>query len=94
MLLLTLKEKYRLTQSAITFAVSQVRETMNYVVDDVRDVALTQICQLGVLSEEQQTSLERVIEYADPFAGLQSEYMQTKYYRENFNLVVRIYYVA
>ena len=67
---------------------------MNYVLDDVRDAALTQIGQLGILSEEQQADLERVFEYTDPFAGLQSEYLQTKYYRENFNLVVKIHYHA
>ena len=90
MLLLTLKEKYRLTQTAINFAVSPIRETMNYVEADVRDAVLT----LGILSEEQQASFERVFEHTDPFAGLQSEYLQTKFYKENFNLVVRIYYVT
>ena len=88
--LLTLKEKYQLTQTALTFAISQVKEMMLYDNEDKRaelEAALN--CQSANTSAE--FDLSECFQYKNPFANLETEFLQTKYYKEYFGLVVRIY---
>ncbi len=90
MFLLTLKEQYRLTQKAVDFVSSQVKEMVNYAVEDLGLAVDAHIHELGVLSEEQRVELGSIFQSPNPFTGLESEYLQNKYYRECFNLVVRL----
>ena len=69
--LLTLKEKYKLTQTAVDFAVGQVQCMVNFALDDMR----------------RRMELSSTFSL-DPFEELHSEYMQTKFFKENFGLVV------
>ena len=83
--LLTLKERYQLTQAALDFTVPQVKEMMFY--DHQDKVAAINTA----LSSQPTTSTQELsdcLEYTNPFAGLETEYLQTKYYREHFGLVV------
>ena len=82
--LLCLKERYQLTQSAIDFAIGQVQQMLSFAVDDIQNVleAHLQSCPLDV------SSVLEYISIPDPFLHLQSEYMQTKYFRENLDLIV------
>ena len=88
--LLSLKEKYRLTQSAVNFTVAAVDEMMR------------------LKCEQLHRSVEDTLATADggcipdisccfvadsPFKGLETEYLQMKYYKEHFNLVVSVPYL-
>ena len=88
--LLTLKEKYKLTQTTIDFAVCQVQHMVSYALQDMKDevqqhVARTLGAELPDLIDIMDTSI-------DPFEGLQTEYMQTKFFRENFDLTVGYFF--
>lgn len=80
--LLTLKERYQLTQSALDFTVSQVKEMLYY--DHQDKVAAINTA----LRNQSGAELSDCLEYKNPFATLQTEHLQTKYYREHFGLVV------
>jgi hypothetical protein len=85
--LLTMKEKHRLTQSSINFAVTQVTDMFKFIAADIKSSVE------GKLKEslnEAGVSLPDLAECfnVNPFDGLMSEHMQTKFYRENFYLVV------
>ena len=78
--LLTLKEKYRLTQAAVDFSVGSVKQMLSMMSEEFKKSA----------SLETSTSERDLI---DPFDGLETEYFQLKYYREKFHLVVSSFYV-
>lgn len=73
--LLSCKERFRLPQTAINFAVGAV----NAIVNDVCDLAKQSIKH--TLSTNTSTSLA-IQQCRDPFASLETEYRQTKFYRE------------
>ena len=78
--LLTFQERFKLSQSAINFAVGSI----NTIVDSV--------CESVQSSLEGEVSATRLTECfderEDPFAPLKTEYMQSKFYQEHFGLVV------
>ena len=87
--LLTVKERYQLTQSALDFITQQIQQMISFAVDDidttVRDYLAEQgLNEIPVLN----TQLEAL---RNPFAHIQTEYLQNKYFRENFNLVVSLH---
>ena len=80
--LLTLKEQYQLTQAAMDFSIGQVRNMFQYALEDIQK-----------LVEERVTSnidVSDCFSHVDPFETLETEYLQSKYYKENFGLVVSI----
>lgn len=83
--LLSCKERFKLPQAAINFAVGAV----NAIVNDVCDLAKQSIEQ--ALSTNTSASLA-IQQCRDPFASLETEYRQTKFYREVFGLVVSMIY--
>lgn len=78
--LLTFKEKYNLSQTAIDFAVGSVQQMLNSVCTS----AVTTVDVDPLVAETIAANLE------DPFSLLQTSHQQTKFYRENFGLVVCI----
>ncbi len=79
--LLTFQERYKLSQRAINFAVG----TINTIVDGVCGSLQDSLQEGGSLT----TGLAACFDQReDPFAHLQTEYMQTKFYRDEFGLVV------
>ena len=79
LLLLSLKEKHRLTQSAVNFTLGQVKQIMFNILDDVKTSVKRRIGDIDI---------DDCFDI-DPFDGLHTEYMQIKYFRENFDLIVR-----
>lgn len=77
--ILTLQEKYKLSQKAINFAVGSI----NTIVESVHDSI-----QVSVQNSE-GTDIIPSFDYDDPFSDLQTEHQQSKFYREEFGLVVR-----
>lgn len=85
--LLSLKERYQITQSALDFAVSQVRQMVGFAAEDMKE-SVEQHLLPHLQSSGIEVDLPEILHVPDPFDGLQSEYMQSKYYKENFDLVV------
>lgn len=79
--LLTFKERYRLSQKAIDYAVGSINAIVDSVCASVRD-------SLHHSLPTTSAELVRCFDYDDPFHALQTEYQQTKFYRLEFGLVV------
>jgi len=86
--LLTLKEKYQLTQAALDFTISQVKEMM-YLDSTEREVDFQAILENAGI----EVDLSLVLPYKNPFSKLETEYLQTKYFKDHFGLVVSIFSV-
>ncbi len=81
--LLTFQEKYKLSQRAINFATG----TINTIVDGVCESLRDSLQESG----SSPTDIAACIDQReDPFAHLQTEYMQSKVYRDEFGLVVSV----
>lgn len=78
LLLLSLKEQHRLTQSAVNFSIGQIKETIAHVLDDVKASVKQRVGEIYI---------DDCFD-VDPFEGLGTEYLQTKFYREHFHLLV------
>lgn len=91
LLLLTVKERFKLTQSAVDFITQQVHHIISYGVDDIQRAVQQWLENQGIVANfaELATHLEP---YRNPFASIETEYMQSKFYRDHFNLVVRNIY--
>ncbi len=81
--LLTLKEKYKLTQTALNFALGGVNQIVTGVCDSIE-----QSLKASIDTSTLGFNISSVFEYNDPFSTLQTEYQQSKFYREHFGLVV------
>ena len=89
--LLILKEKHRLTQSAVDFAVGSVKQMMTLAYEGSKQSvkeALQSSQDTSDISHAADLDSCFQLAFVDPFSGLETEYLQTKYYRDNFNLVV------
>ena len=88
--LLCLKERYEVTQTAVDFAVGQVQQMVAYTVEDIQSSVKN--CLIPHLQAKglpvDLLDIDECFGVPDLFCNLQTEYMQTKFYRENFNLVV------
>lgn len=80
MFLLSCQERYKLPQTAINFAVGSI----NSIVNNICDYAQASVQDVPDSNVSACLQLCR-----DPFSSLQTEYMQTKFYRTHFGLVVR-----
>ena len=85
--LLTLKEKYRLTQTSLDFAVSSLMNIVNMTVSNIKESVQSQLVEI---SENNDLLLRSCFPEKDLFSNLKTEYQQTKYYKENFGLVVSL----
>ena len=82
--LLTFKEQYKLPQASIDFAVGAINGLISTVCNSVQESLQSQ-SDTAMLTAEQMTTC---FAYEDPFSSLKTEYQQTKFYREEFGLVV------
>ena len=86
--LLSYKEKFRLTQKAIDYAVGSVNTIAESVCADVKESIQKKFHEKG-----DSVTVDDITEccvYRDPFSNLKTEYLQSKFYRENFGLVVSL----
>ena len=88
LLLLTLKEKHRLTQTSVDFAVQQIQDIVDYTINDIKLSVEKQVAEYCTVIGVNSPDLTLCFPDTSPFSGLESEYLQTKFYKENFNLVV------
>ena len=84
--LLTFQEKCKVSQTAINFAVGSI----NTIVDSVCEGV-----QSSLVNEERLASAADTIKACcnrqDPFIHIQTEYKQSKFYHENFGLIVSFF---
>ena len=81
--LLTFQERYKLSQRAINFAVG----TINAIVDGACESLRDSLQERGSLTTDVAACFDQ---REDSFAHLRTEYMQTKFYRDEFGLVVSV----
>lgn len=87
LLLLNVKERFKLTQLAVDFIIQEMHHIIAYGVDDIQKVVQWLDTQ-GIVANlaELATLLEP---FQNPFVGIETEYMSSNYYQDDFNLVVR-----
>ena len=82
LLLLALKESHLLSQSAINFAVGQMKQISNQILEEAK-----MSVKKRVAAGCNDIMIDDCFDI-DPFDGLETEYLQVKFYKESFNLVV------
>ena len=82
--LLSAKERHRLTQSAMKFTVTSVKKLISDVHKDIKSAVVSKLTQQRINTEE----LDLEVEVPNPFEGLETEHMQTKFFQKIFGLVV------
>ena len=88
--LLSMKEKYRLTQTCIDFAVSQVQEMITIVAEDLKHSIELSIQEQLSEKEVALPDLAHCFKDINPFQSLETEYLQNKFYKDHFGLVVSL----
>ena len=88
LLLLNAKEHHQLTQPVLSFIIHQIQQMFSFAVDDINEMVKKYSTAQGTLGSipELEAHLEAM---HNSFSCLETEYMQTKFYREYFNLVIR-----
>ena len=87
---MTLMERYQLTQTAINFLIRQVQNMIHYSLLNIKNLVEAEL--MGLIAENiTQPVLSDYFEHIDPFKSLHSEYLQTKFYKDHFGLVVSSY---
>ena len=82
--LLIFKEKYKLTQAAINFAVKSVTDIVKLTSENIEQHVLAQLVKIDPCNDY----LSRPFPFTDHFMNLRTEYQQNKYYRDNLGLIV------
>ncbi len=85
LLLLTLKERYRVTQTAIDYTLSQIKQTVVLLMEDVKESVKRVVKDKAAIDA---TVIDGCFDDVDIFEGLGTEHMQLKFYQKHFNLVV------
>ena len=85
--LLTLKERYSVTQTALDFAIQQIKGMVGYLVEDMKANLKERFENCP--GEVALPDITECFNCTDPFANLGTEYLQYKFYQEHFGLVVR-----
>lgn len=89
--LLTLKEKYRLTQTAVDFVVNHTKVAVDNIIDDLHQSVAREMMSISVLSDGDKSRISSVFHNAtNPFSGLETQYLQSKYFEETFAVVVSL----
>ena len=86
-LILTLKEKFKLPQSAIDYTIQAVEEITMLSTDSMKKSVTNNLLASGLSINPSFNDCSS----NSPFMELKTEYQQTKFFKENFGLVVSIY---
>lgn len=86
--LLSMKEKHRLTQTCIDYAVSQVHQMVEFIVEDLQSSVENAIEQQLADYDVDVPNVSRCFSDINPFEGLETEHKQIKFWKKNFRLIV------
>ena len=92
MFILKTRDGGRLTQSATNEIVSGVSELFQHTLESVCQNTLQTLKQIDAGEQIVTAVQESIMSHPDPFKGLETEYLQNVYYRDNFFLIVRYIY--
>ena len=83
--ILNLKEKFKLTQASLNFAIKSVEELVMVSANNVKQ---------SVKNEVGNTAISNIPDHCfvpeSPFLNFKSEYQQTKFFKAHFNLIVSL----
>ena len=82
-----LKEKFKLTQVCLDFILQSVEELLSILTDSIKQSVMRRLRETNVDTSKLSDDFFMPV---DLFKNLKTEYHQTKFYKENFNLIVRI----
>lgn len=85
--ILNLKEKFKLSQVSLDFVIHSVEELLRVSTDNIKQSVLKALYQEGIRITPSLS--EKCFPLLNPFLYLKTEYQQAKFYKENFNLIVR-----
>ena len=85
--ILNLKEKFKLTQVCLDFILQSVEELLSILTDGIKQSVMRRLRETNVDTSKLSDDFFMPV---DLFKNLKTEYHQTKFYKENFNLIVRI----
>jgi len=89
--ILTLKERYKVTQAAIDFTVTQMKENIDFVIDDLHQAVHEKIREVPGLTEDDAVRITSIFNnFSSPFTNLETQYFQSKFYEENFGLILSV----
>lgn len=88
-LILTLKEKFKLPQSSIDYTIKAVEEITMLSTNSVKQSVISNLLASGLSIDP--STFDAYFSSNSPFMELKTEYQQTKFFKENFGLVVSIY---
>lgn len=83
--LLTLKERYKLTQTAIDFAIGAVNQIISAVYEEMMSSVIKTLRDRGISVPDVDLFASAPLNL---FEGLETEYKQTQFYKDHFGLVV------
>lgn len=90
--ILTLKERHKVTQAAIDFTVTQMKNSIDQVVNDLHQAVDREMREVAGLYEDDSARIMSLFNnFSNPFMSLETHYFQSKFYEENFGLIVSIY---
>ena len=88
MFLLKLKEHFRISQIAIDFIVERCRDLLSQTIVRAEAAVKARLAEVGIDLESVGDLHDIFQSVLDPFDGIDTCYLQEKYYREKFNLIV------
>ena len=81
---LNLKEKFKLSQASLNFAIKGIEKIIEVSTNNIQDAVIK---NLSITT----SNIEQCFSQANPFINLKIEYQQTKYFKEHFGYIVRMY---
>jgi len=77
------EEKYKLTQTAVDFVASQTKDTIQNIIENLHHLVKDSI------PSGHQSNLNFIFENVrNPYTGLETQYLQSKYIENNLGVVV------
>lgn len=85
--LLSFKERFKLPQKALDFAIGSITSISEDLCDSVKTAMKVRLQEKG--SSFSNSDIDECCTYTDIFEGMMTEHLQSKFYKEHFGLVVR-----
>lgn len=92
MYILKLREGRRLTQTAVDGVLKDTTVFLQNTVEDMQASVMRTLNSFSSITDDEKSQVEAIFtdnKRWNPFQGLESHYLQERYYQENFNYVVR-----
>lgn len=86
--LLKLKEHHRISQVALDFVVEGSRSLLSQTLNRVREAVKAKLAEAGIDLDSVSGFEDTFEDVIDPFDSINTCYLQEKYFREKFGLIV------